>query len=184
VPIMGGSGPIGFYVPVVFVLIFFTLATIVFLLIRIIKKPEIRQYLAIVFLAVGVVYNVFINFEFISGYFYGSVDKVAKGVMTEVVNNPSVTKVINYYDYGGYELNKSEKYLKRFYTDPMYAENVKKRFANSKDIYAIIDFPEIDKNSFYWDFLKTCKGIYSIYDKKITGYILDCNNKTSSVQVY
>jgi hypothetical protein len=176
IPITGGSGPIGFYVPVIFIAVFFIIALAGGIIFRLAKSFSWRQNAAVALLAAGLVYNGFMMTEFVSGFFYGSVDKMAKTLTKEVVNNPKIDKVITYYDIAGYELNAAGKYGRRFYTDPMFAETNKGKFQDFKGYFEVLDFPMIDKNGVYWKYFQTCEQIYSVSDKKVSGYIFDCRS--------
>ncbi|MSR71091.1 MAG: hypothetical protein EXS50_00245 [Candidatus Taylorbacteria bacterium] len=185
IPITGGSGPIGFYMSVSYIFFFFLISTVAIIVYRYVKSDEIKTNAFLAVLVIGFMYNAVLDRELISGKMYGSVDRVAKEIMTEVVKNSNIKKITTYYDIGGYELNISDKYGKRFYTDPMFAKtNVGKFLNNSnnkENYYAVVDFPLIDTNSVYWKYLESCKKIKEAQDKKIKGYIFDCLSGDTSL---
>ncbi len=181
VPITGGSGPVGFYVPAFFPIIFFFIGIFLSTIIFYPGWEKLRQIGAVTFLSLCLVYNVFVFIEYFSGRFWGSAKEVAEEIMNKATESKEVEKVITYYDTGAWELNQSGKYFKRFYTDPMFAESNRGKFFNYDGYFAVVDFPMIDKEGVYWSYFRTCRSIYSFYDKKIKGHLLDCKFGDRSV---
>ncbi len=175
-PITGGSGPVGFYMLVSFIVCFFVFAALAFGLHLYFKKskPAVSIIFLTLFLSLGIVYNFVADAELAYGSMYGSVNAVVARTVAFVNSQDSISKVITYYDIAGYELNLSGKYYKRFYTDPMFADSNVGKFSDYRGYYMVVDFPEIDKNSVYWKYLNTCKTVYSTKDKNIFGYVFDC----------
>ncbi|HEY4511355.1 MAG TPA: glycosyltransferase family 39 protein [Candidatus Paceibacterota bacterium] len=176
IPVTGGSGPAGFYVSVPLVLFASSIALVAIVAFRTLRNPTFKHQLLTLLIALGFAYNIVLSSEFLSGSLYGSVPRVASAVIGEAVRNENIKEVITYYDIGGYELGESKKYLRRFYTDPMFAKSTRSRLASYSGYYAVVDFPEIDKQSVIWKYLETCKTTYSAEDGRVKGYIFNCKN--------
>ncbi len=182
IPITGGSGPIGFYVLASLALSFFAVAFLAILVFRLVKKSSFKQWLLIIFLAVGLIYNVVLDAEFLSGWFYGQADVMAKKALNFVIANSEIKEAITYYDTGGYELNISGKYSeeRRFYTNEMFQEENQQLFDRYKGYYLVVDFPKIAEDSFYWQHFNACRTDFSVSDKKISAYVFDCRSGKSN----
>ncbi len=171
VPLNGGSGPIGFYASAEFVLIIWLVSVII--ISTAFFRKKYRQELTVLFLLIGVIYNIALTSEYLWGVFYGSSSRVAKATVNYVVNNPSVKGVITYNDIGAYELRLTNKYISRFYTAE--SRDYTPKLSQFKGYYMIIDFPEIDKSGRYWPLIGKCPLIKEFSDKKIKSYILNCS---------
>ena len=176
IPITGGSGPIGFYVLVSYVVIGFMISIGSIVIYRLAKQESHKKIALAVFVVSALLYNLILNEEYLFGKIYGSVNKVAFAVTNEVINNPKIDKVITYYDIAGYELNDSKKYGRRFYVAPMFTQSNIGKFSDYTGYYSVVDFPLIDTTSIYWRYLQSCQTIFKVQDKNINGYIFDCRN--------
>ncbi len=176
IPITGGSGPIGFYLLVSFILFSFSLTLGALLAYLFLKKEKSRTIALGIFLAASLCYNLALTEEYLFGGVYGSPDRVARALVSDVVTNKKISGVITYYDIAGYELNASGKYTRRFYTDPMFEKTNRPKFASYDGTYMVLDFPAIDKTSVYWKYLATCATTKELHDKTIAGYLFDCKN--------
>lgn len=170
IPFTGGSGPSGFYFSAWFILLnwLISAASLFFVVFK--KKKEFFLVLFIVF---GLGYNLIFSAEYLSGYIYGSVDRVAKETIKYVNSNDAVKEVITYYDIGAYYLQLSEKYSSRFYTAP--ARNYTKKLTEYRGQYLIVDFPAIDKRGRYWPLISRCPLLKKFQDKKVESFIFDCS---------
>jgi len=177
IPLSGGSGPIGFYVPALFTLWSFALA-LASIVAFVLKK---RGVFLGIFIGVCVACNLFTMNEFAFGTMYGNASSVAADVVSVTLASSTIPQVITYNDIGGYELSASGKYFKRFYTDPMFAETNVGKFESYKGDYLVVDFPAIDKGGIYWKYLMTCKETYRKTHADITGYIFDCRAGDSMI---
>ncbi|MDP2709113.1 MAG: glycosyltransferase family 39 protein [bacterium] len=174
IPITGGSGPVGFYAPVLLAVVIFSASFGALLIFRLIKKENYKIGLILIFLIGGIFYNIILDAEFLFGYFYGNVNYLAKQAVNYAVDNNEISQVVTYYDLGGYELNLSGKYQRRFYTDPAYEAKNQKLIPQEKNFYLVVDFPAIGGQSFYWRHFNSCLIDKSWHDKKISAYIFDC----------
>lgn len=181
IPITGGSGPIGFYVPVLFVVLSFVVAVVALVVYRYAKNVDIKKISLTAFVVLGLIYNVVLMSEYGFGTLYGNVDAVSKQVTNYVVNDSKIDEVITYYDTAGYELNVAKKYKKRFYTDPMFAASNVGKFAEHGGYYSVVDFPEIDKNSVYWKYLSSCATVFTTQDRRVHGYVFDCKAADTTI---
>jgi hypothetical protein len=180
-PITGGSGPIGFYVLVAFVFVFFVVALVFLGIALFARKQTLAGGALIACMVFGLVYNTVLSYEMITGNIYGSPDEVTKRLVTIVNQDANIPQVITYYDIAGYELHYSGKYFKRFYTDPIFADTNVGKFADYSGYYMITDFPQIDKQSVYWKYFQTCRPVYKTTNKDIAGYIFDCAKGDASM---
>ena len=171
IPISGGSGPVGFYLSLLGIVFFWALTVIAFVLL--IKS---RREGALAVLAIFLSYSLIVNAEYLFGYFYGSSTQVLNTLVGEVRDNKGVVKVMDYNDSGAYELIQMGKYYQRFYADPAFVESNKQKFDNFNGYFMVLDFPMIDKNSYYSQYLSNCKVEYQSSDKYIKGYIYNCTN--------
>jgi len=170
IPFTGGSGPVGFYFSALFILISW-LAAIALLAGNFLIGY--KKLLLAVFLIFGFGYNILFDVEYLFGYFYGSVDKVAKESVNYVNSNEAVKRAITYYDTGAYYLRLSGKYASRFYTAPK--RNYTPKIESYRGQYMIVDFPAIDKNGRYWPLISRCSLLKKFQNKKIESYIFDCS---------
>lgn len=171
IPLTGGSGPIGFYVSAFFVLVICLLMA-VFLAGGLVNNKN-KIYFVSLFLIFGLGYNFVLANEYLSGNLYGSVPNVARDAVDYVVNNPSIGKVITYYDIGAYKLRLADKYHSRFYTAP--SRDYTAKISTYRGQYMIVDFPSIGQDARYWPFLEKCAVLKEFKDKKVRALILDCS---------
>lgn len=171
IPFTGGSGPSGFYFSALFILSAWVIACIS-LLGLIFNKNKKNLFLA-VFIVFGIGYNLIFSAEYLFGFMYGSVDKVAKETIEYVNSNNDIKRVITYYDIGAYYLRLSGKYVSRFYTAPKRDYTLK--IQNYRGQYMIVDFPAIDKDGRYWPLISRCPLLKKFQDKKIESYVFNCD---------
>ncbi|HUO50631.1 MAG TPA: glycosyltransferase family 39 protein [Candidatus Paceibacterota bacterium] len=174
IPLSGGSGPLGFYLPLdgIAFLGLLSLAGAIILLCAQSRRAQIFAMCLVV--CAGIVYNGFGVAEYLGGFFYGSAPAVYAQLITRVNGDPSIPQVITYNDIGAYELTLSGKYFKRFYTDPMFAQTNVGKFSSYDGYYMVLDMPAINTDSAYWKYFQQCKNVYQTNDKQISGYIFDC----------
>jgi len=60
------------------------------------------------------------------------------------------------------------------YATPQFEEEYRGILGNFSGHILYIDIPRIYSNSFYTEYMKSCKAVFSETDKYITGKILDC----------
>lgn len=173
-PFSSGSGPIGFYMSMKFILLFWAIA-LVSLLAYFYSRKFLPPSAAIgIFLAVASVYSLFFNAELAYGWAYGSPDAVAAQVLRRAVDDPAITKVITYNDTGTYELDRAGKHQGRFYTQPIFENSARGRLAQNRGYYTVVDFPEINKASVFWAYLQSCETVLHVQDKRVNGYVFNC----------
>ncbi|MBF8280582.1 MAG: PMT 2 protein [Candidatus Magasanikbacteria bacterium] len=173
-PITSGSGPIGFYFPAREILAAWILTLAAVVALAVLKKPRARFYLLTFIFAVGIFYHGLAVRELLLGTRYGSPDKVARQLLTEVVNRQDVPKVVTYNDVGGYELGLAKKYERRFYTSPMFLNSNRSKFPAADGYFMVLDFPQIDQNGPYGKYLKQCGVLARFKNKEIIGLLYDC----------
>ena len=170
IPMTGGSGPIGFYVSALFVLVVWVVGVSGAL--AVIYRYKYKNALLLLFLVFGIGYNLVLTNENVFGSMYGSVDGIAKMGLGYIDKNPNIKEVITYYDTGAYYLREFHKYSSRFYTAP--TRDYTKKLTEYRGHYMIVDFPAIDKSSDYWKLINRCPIDKKFNDKKVDIYIFDC----------
>lgn len=172
IPISGGSGPIGFFVPADVTLVVF-LATAL-LLFWGWRRPAfpLSGTLAIASLLFG--FGVLTTQEFIFGGLYGNASAVAKKALAYVNAETTISKVITYNDIGGWELGESKKYFKRFYLNAEFASTNEKKFTSFQGHYLVIGMPPLQPTSPAGRYFERCKNSYSDQDKDVSGKVYDC----------
>lgn len=171
IPFSGGSGPVGIYFSAQYILWSWILSFI-FLTISVFRKYGNWSLLFLIF-SIG--YNVLFTAEYVTGYFFGSINGITKQTVEYVLANDKIGKVITYYDIGAYELKMSGKYSSRFYTAPK--RDYTKKLSEFSNYYMIVDFPAIDKKGRYWPLIERCKNVKTFQDKYVKSYIFNCAEK-------
>lgn len=172
IPLMGGSGPIGFYLPAKWILLMWLICSAA--LLGSIFSRRYRVDFITLFIIFGLGYNLIVLQEHLFGKMYGSPAKVARETVDYVLNNPSIDTVITYYDIGSYDLRVANKHNARFYTTA--TRDYSTRLTYWRGDYMIVDFPEISKEHLYWKLISRCPVIKSFNDKLINSYIFDCHS--------
>ena len=171
-PLTGGSGPLGFYMPFLFISFSFILIGILCFFARL--KSKWRQILVIAILVITFTYNIVFVEEFLFGKLYGSAPKVLSESIEFIKDSEDINKVISYSDAGTYELKKINKYSGRFYAVPGNEEGHKKKFADFDGHYLVIDIPKINDDSFYRQFFSKCTSVFEAKSGVITSNIYKC----------
>ena len=174
-PFTGGSGPTGFYVSFAFIaLIWICSAIFGFSAFR---ENKYRKQALLAVLVLGIMYNgVFIE-EYLFGKINGSSHRLFAEAKEFIKNDNSIKSVVVYNDIGGYEIQQLGKYKRRLYAAPQFEETYKKFFQDFSGHVLYINIPRIGENTFYSDYLNTCKEIYYKKDKYVSAKILDCQFK-------
>ncbi|MEK7507178.1 MAG: hypothetical protein AAB585_01360 [Patescibacteria group bacterium] len=172
IPFSGGSGPIGFYLSAWFIILTWLAALVA--LAAILAGRGRKAIWLILFLLLGLGYNLIVTGEYLFGRLYGSPAKIARAGVDYITNEPIIKQVITYNDIGAYELKTAGKYTSRFYTAP--ARDYTKKLKEFRGHYLIIDFPVIDKRSAYWNLISKCDLTKKFTDKYVDSYIFDCRS--------
>jgi len=180
-PFSSGSGPLGFYMSAKFIVVFWCLAILLTVVWYWSRAARWQVIVKMLFLSSAVVYCLWFNLELATGLAYGSPDKVARAVLATAVNDDSIDKVITYNDAGTYELDSAGKYQARFYTQPIFAEGTRGKMKQWQGDYVVIDFPEINKQSVFWQYLQSCGTVFQSVDKRVNGYIFNCHGGDTSI---
>ncbi len=174
IPFSGGSGPLGFYLPLDGIMLLWGIAAVSAALLFFVANTRIRFIAIVLFIVMGIFYNTIGVVEYEKGYLYGSTSGVYTALVARVNNDPTIPQVITYNDVGGYDLTVSKKYFKRFYTDPMFADTNVGKFGSYNGYYMVLDMPLINTQSVYWQYFQKCKSVFDIRDKQVSGFIFDC----------
>ncbi|MBP9822435.1 MAG: hypothetical protein KBC81_03275 [Candidatus Pacebacteria bacterium] len=169
-PLTGGSGPVGFYFSASFILISWIVSIIAIL--GAVTSKKLRNLSIIIFVIIGLGYNILFLNEYLFGSIFGSVPNITRDTVSYIQSDPKITKVITYYDIGAYDLTVMGKYYSRFYTAP--SRDYTKKITEFRGQYMVVDFPGIDKNSLYWKLITRCPTVKEFKDKEINSYVFDC----------
>ncbi len=172
IPISGGSGPIGFFVPADVTL--FAFVGMLALCLIAWRKPRLTTTLLPSMLCLLFIYPLLTTIEFNFGAFYGNASSVAKRAIQFVNASPEIASVITYNDIGGWELGESKKYFKRFYLNPEYAPTNEKKFASYDGHYLVVAMPPLSADMPSSKYFTKCKNLYHDTDKNVTADVYDC----------
>ncbi len=175
-PFNGGSGPEGFYVSFLFIIMSFIVSGV--LAIFAFFKKNFRASASIIIIMISIIYNLVFIEELIWGKINGNVSSVTESAISFIKNIPQIKGVITYNDTGAYRLSQIGKYSGRFYASPQFEESHKQRFAEHTDnnggYFLIVDIPHINQNSFYGDYFSKCLNIFKDSDRKIEAKVFSC----------
>jgi len=125
---------------------------------------------------IGIIYNLVFSEEYLFGKINGSAPMLLTSSVEYIKNNPNITSVVVYNDNGGYEIQKLGKYSRRLYADPAFENGYKDFFKTFSGHVLYINVPRIDPNSFYSQYLNSCKNIFERDDQYVSAIVYDCQN--------
>ncbi|MES2059981.1 MAG: glycosyltransferase family 39 protein [Patescibacteria group bacterium] len=173
-PFTGGSGPLGFYVSFLFIIIaFFISAAIAAIALY---KKEWRESMMIVLVIFCLFYNVIFAEEYLFGRIFGSAPAALNGAIAFIKSSPEIKGIITYSDAGAYDLYRMGKYAGRFYAVPGYEESHRVLFADHRDsvYFLVVDMPKLWEPSFYKTFFDSCVVVFQDRSGEIPAYVYDC----------
>lgn len=160
-PLTGGSGPVGFYVSFLFIVLVFGFSLVLALLARF--RPNYGVVCAVALVVLGVSYNVVFAEEFSRGALYGNAGNALTTILDEV-RERDLPPLITYNDYGAYELTRMGKYAGRFYAAPQFEEAHIQRFTDHVSTgggyFLVTGFPPLYEG-FYTRFFANCATVAS-----------------------
>ncbi len=171
-PFSGGSGPNGFYVSLLFIVVAWAVVHALWLASLVFKKHAARIFF--VGLLIGLVYNGVFYAEYMFGMLNGNSQKVLNSALEYIQSHKEVDQVVTYNDMGGYDLRRMGKYKRRMYADPAFEAEYEKFFKEFKKYYLVVHVPELNPTSVYGRFLSTCTVVWQTRDKAIPGELYDC----------
>src|SRR3989344_5912665 len=115
-PFTGGSGPLGFYVSFLFIVLIW-LYSLVLLVWSFVQKNR-RSVLIVLLLVAGGLYNLVFIEEYALGKINGNAAGLINGAVFFIKDNDQIDRVITYNDIGGFELASIGKYERRIYVAP------------------------------------------------------------------
>ena len=175
-PFNGGSGPVGFYVSFLFIVVSFLISLILGIIGRVKRSwlPEV----AIVLIMIGFMYNAVFAEELFFGKINGSTTKVLNEAVSFIYESNDIKKILTYNDIGAYELSGIGKYAGRFYAAPQFEEGHRKKFTeyvrNNGGYFLVVDIPHINSESFYGKFFSRCPSVFDAKDSKIEATVYNC----------
>jgi hypothetical protein len=172
IPISGGSGPIGFYVPTDVTLYAFAVVAILSAWF-IFRKQNAKLLASLILLLLA--YPLLSDEEFAFGKLYGNASALAKQTIAWVNANPDIKQVITYNDIGGWELHEGGKYYKRFYLNPEFQSSTQERMAAYDGYYLVVGMPPLPPDDPSVKYFASCKDAYHQTDKQVTADVYDCH---------
>jgi len=174
IPISGGSGPIGFFVPADVTV--FAFVSVLLLCLGAWRWPRYASSFLPGALAVTLAFSALTTLEFTTGVLYGNASSLAKRAVTFVNNSSEISRVITYNDIGGWELGESKKYFKRYYLNPEFAQTNEKKFATFDGHFLVIGMPPISATTPSAKYFARCRNMYHDSDKRIMADVYDCRD--------
>ncbi|MBI4138632.1 glycosyltransferase family 39 protein [Candidatus Uhrbacteria bacterium] len=172
IPITGGSGPIGFFVPANVALFAFA-ATLVATLVAN-RTLRLRAAAFPVLTALTIAFSLFTTLEYGTGLFYGNASALAKRAAAAACASPDVSRIITYNDIAAWELGECGKYDRRFYLNPEFAAVNEKKFAGFDGHYVVVTMPPISPDQKIMRYLSTCHTLFSEDDRRVSARLYDC----------
>lgn len=173
-PMTGGSGPLGFYLPVDALLLLWGCA-LVALFICFAGKERMRTYALAVFVGIACAHTAFVTHEYLTGARYGFAPRVVQELLSEI-KKQDVGPILTYNDIGAYELHEIGKYGARFYPHTEFiASNIEKLKAHD-GAFLVVGLPLIAPDSVYGRFFASCKTLAEATSGVITGKVLNCQD--------
>ncbi len=170
-PFSGGSGPLGFYIS--FSFIAFSFLTSLLFVILFLKTKKIEFF--ILFLSLGLVYNLNFTEEFNLGKLYGYSPKLVKNAVSFIKDKDEIKKVLVYNDNGGFNIRRIDKYERRVYAVPEFESSYKDIFAKFDGYFMFVNVPKLNENTLYKRYIDSCQKIYSKRDLYIESEIFKCS---------
>ena len=175
-PFTGGSGPLGFYVSWLFIILVWLLS--IFLVLLVFFKTQWRKQIWILIFILGLVYNAVFVEEYLFGKINGNPNYLLEKAIIFIEHNKDIEKVINYNNIGINKLTRIGKFERRLYVAPKHEAFYVEELSKFKGHYMVIDMPHLDPNSLYAKYFSSCEVIYERYSKKISSRVYDCRKVT------
>lgn len=173
-PFTGGSGPLGFYVSWLFIVLSWIVS--IALAVWALEKRSWQKFAMLAIFIIGMFYNAAFVEEYLFGKINGDPNALLKKVVSFIDKNPAISKVITYNDIGAYELAKIGKYERRLYAAPKFEKSYTDILQNFQGHYLVIDIPHLSLESPYARHFSACDTIYEDYSGKISAKIYKCRN--------
>lgn len=179
-PLSGGSGPIGFYLPLDGMMILVSLTALSGLVMTYLffSRSNDSVYMAIamgIVIASTFVQSGFVTYEYLTGGYYGNTSRVATALLMQVT--PHDKKILSYNDIGAYELYEKGVYGGRFYPHASYFLPNAEKLLAFKGLYLVVDMPHINKDQLFGTYFGACDAVATSSDKYIEGALLDCDEE-------
>ncbi|MEI7720130.1 MAG: glycosyltransferase family 39 protein [bacterium] len=194
-PMTGGSGPLGFYLPVDVLALLWALAALgAFLVLLPLSLSATLRHkkLGLAFLlSGGALYSLLVGSEYLFGALYGSSGAVVSSLMQEIdkINTKEyqgstlvrTSGIITYNDVGAYELYARSLYAGRFYPHDQFVEGNRVKFAAHPGYYLFVNMPALSTTSVYAKYFAQCRLVAGKQSGHIAGYLYDCAMADSQI---
>lgn len=173
IPLTGGSGPLGFYIPLGVVVVAFTCAGAAVTL-MLMRRAALQRWGTALLLAITVSYTALATTELVSGAFFGSPSRVLRDTAAFIISHDEIQKVITYNDIGAFELTARGKYFKRLYLNPAFEKTNAEKIASYRGHYLLVRFPELNRADPLVQQIERCPIVYATRNKLVIGEVRDC----------
>lgn len=172
-PFTGGSGPLGFYLSLLFIIATFTVTAIIALGGRLYERFRVVALASVI--VVSIMYNGVMAQELLLGKINGSAPDVLRSALA-YMSSRTEGGVITHADAGNYELRLLGAYSGRFYAVPGYEASHKELFAEHTGRYFVVDMPPLNRHMFYSRFFSTCKEEFVATSGRVQSHVYYCPN--------
>lgn len=179
-PMTGGSGPAGFYLPVDALAVWWG-ASALALGSWIVASAPRRAAAAFVLAGISIVYAGFVDAEYLRGAFYGSTSQVVRALIDPLDAAKVPGGVLTYNDIGAYELIEKGIYAARFYPHPEFVAGNVEKFREHPGYYLVVEMPELNPASGYEAFFARCAVKDEAKSGRIKGYLYDCRGVDAGI---
>ena len=195
-PMTGGSGPLGFYLPVDALAVLWGVSGVGALL-ALVGGLWWKKAGLTLLLSASLIYTGFVNSEYLFGAFYGNAGSIVSSLIQEIDRISSKEDVyqglplvrplmrsggiITYNDIGAYSLYARGLYAGRFYPHDQFVEGNRIKFAAHPGYYLFVNMPALGASSVYTKYFAQCVQVAGKQSGQIAGYLLDCSRADPSV---
>lgn len=173
-PMTGGSGPLGFYVPVDALILLWG-ASFIALAVAFFANERMRAYALAAFLGICFAHASLVMTEYLTGTRYGSAPSITKELLEEI-RVRDTGPILTYNDIGAYDLMEMGKYAARFYPHTEFIPANLEKLRAHEGSFLVVGLPLIAPDSVYGRFFSACEVLAERTDKQVTGQLLDCRS--------
>jgi hypothetical protein len=172
-PMTGGSGPLGFYVPVDALMLLWG-AALLALGAALFASNTIRAYALAAFIGICLSHTALVTTEYLWGMRYGSAPKVAVALL-EDIQNRDTGPILTYNDIGAFDLMEMGKYAARFYPHAEFIPGNIEKLRAHEGLFLVVGLPRIAEDSIYGRFFASCEALSEVTDGLVQGQLLECS---------
>jgi len=174
----GGSGPLGFYVSALVIILAWLAALVAVAASSHARRGARWQRGAVAaLLVVGAVYNAMFIEEYLGGLINGNASALTRRAVGRALASPEVRAVMTYNDAGAYELRGGGKYVTGFLLETGYEGPIPKRLELFRGHVLVVEMPPLARQSERWRYLsRQCRSQWELQSKRIPAHFFDCRD--------